>query len=463
MRRIAPLPPASGGNGAGHCPDRTRGAREAEPRDLSLSLADTLIARITDRHAAIGVIGLGYAGLPLARRFAHLGFRVLGFDTDPVKVAAVNAGRSPLPGRPAPLDAPGLQGAEMAAAARCDAICLCVPTPLGPGRLPDLTAITDSLAALRPHLRAGQAIALESTSYPGTTVETVVATLREAGLTPGVDGFAVYSPEREDPGTATHSVGHVPKLVAGATGACLRVGLALYGAVAPELVPMSSPEAAELAKLHENVFRAVNIGLVNELKLLCHRLGLDVHEVLDACATKPFGFMPFRPGPGLGGHCVPVDPWYLAHAARRAGTDPAFIETAARVNDAMPRWCVSRLRHALGRPLAGARVLVLGIAYKPDIADARESPALEILRLLDEAGARADYHDALLPELPATRRLGAGRRRSVRLHPATLAAYDAAMIVTPHSDMDLDLVRSSIAVLVDTRGVLRAHKDVVQA
>jgi len=425
--------------------------------------ADRLIARIAAREAVIGVVGLGYAGLPLARRFAQLGFRVIGFDSDATKIAAVNEGRSPLPGPPSPLDAPGMAAAGIAAARDCDAICLCLPTPLGPGRAPDLSAIGDSLTALGPHLRPGQAISLESTTYPGTTTETVVATLRAAGLEVGLDAFAIYSPEREDPGAARHSVAHVPKLIAGATRACLRVGKALYGEVAPRLVPMSSPEAAELAKLHENVFRAVNIGLVNELKLLCHRLGIDVHEVLDACATKPFGFMPFRPGPGLGGHCVPVDPWYLAHTARRVGVDPAFIETAARVNDAMPVWCVARLQAALGRTLAGARVLVLGIAYKPDVADARESPALEILRLLDEEGAEADYHDALLPALPDTRRLGPGGRRSVCLDPATLAAYDAAMIVTPHSDMDLDLVRRSVGVLVDTRGVLRAHPDVVQA
>ncbi len=423
-----------------------------------------LLQRIADRRAVIGIVGMGYAGMPLAERFAGAGFKVIGFDSDPEKRRAVNAGRSPLPGAPAPLRAPGMTAAgDMACAADCDALCLCLPTPLAPGHEPDISAITDSLSALAPHLRRGQAIALESTTYPGTTTETVVQTLEARGLEVGADAFAIYSPEREDPGNPAHSVGHVPKLVAGATAACRAVGVALYSTVAPRVVEMSSPGAAELAKLHENVFRAVNIGLVNELKLLCHRLGLDVHEIMDACATKPFGFMPFRPGPGLGGHCVPVDPWYLAHAARRVGMNPQFVELAGAINDAMPGWCVDRLRAALGGTLAGARVLVLGVAYKPDVADARESPALEVIHILEDAGAEVAYHDALLPEIPVTRRLGAAKRRSVDLTAGVVSGFDGAILVTPHTGMDLDLVRANIPVLVDTRGVLRADPSVVQA
>ncbi len=423
-----------------------------------------LLHRIADRTAVIGIVGLGYAGMPLACRFAQTGFAVVGFDSDHSKCRAVNAGASPLPGAPAPLLAPGMTASEdMARAADCDVICLCLPTPLGPDHAPDVSAITDSLAALAPYLRRGQAIALESTTYPGTTTETVVRTLRACGLQVGVDAFAVYSPEREDPGNPTHSVAHVPKLVSGTTEACRAVAVALYETVAPRVVEMSSPDAAELAKLHENVFRAVNIGLVNELKLLCYRLGLDVHEIMDACATKPFGFMPFRPGPGLGGHCVPVDPWYLAHAARRVGMDPQFVELAGSINDAMPQWCVDRLRGALPRDLAGARVLVLGVAYKPDVADARESPALEIIQILEKEGAEVGYHDPLLPEIPNTRRLGSGKRRSVDLTAAIISDFDAAILVTPHTAIDLALVRANIPVLVDTRGVLRADPSVVQA
>jgi len=426
--------------------------------------AAALIARIAARQARIGVIGLGYAGLPLALRYGELGFAVSGFDIDPAKVAAIRAGRSPVHGiADARVQAAGLTAFGMDAGdaiAACDALLICVPTPIGPHKEPDLSAVRATLAGLVPHLRAGQAVALESTTYPGTTEELVLPALAAAKLTPGVDGFALYSPEREDPGNPEGTVGRVPKLVAGATAACLAVAVALYEPVAGKVVPVSSLAVAEMAKLYENVFRAVNIGLVNELKRLCHGMALDVHEVIDAAATKPFGFMPFRPGPGLGGHCIPVDPYYLAWKARGLGLPSDFIELAGRVNEAMPAYVVDRLRDALdtrGRTLRGARLLILGLAYKPGVPDTRESPAVEIFRLLEARGAVLAYHDPLVPHFPATRRLGglAPDLASEPLTPALLAAQDAVVLVTPQPGMDLDAVRRHAALIVDTRGVLR--------
>ncbi|SHJ30711.1 UDP-N-acetyl-D-glucosamine dehydrogenase [Roseomonas rosea] len=425
---------------------------------------DGLIARLALRHARIGVVGLGYAGLPLALRFAEMGFRVEGFDIDAAKVEAIGAGRSPVHGigdrRVAESGMRAHASAE--AAADCDVLVICVPTPIGPHKEPDLSAVRETLAALAPHLRPGQAIALESTTYPGTTEELVLPVLARAGLRVGVDAFAIYSPEREDPGNPEGTVARVPKLVGGATPACLTVGQALYAPVAGGLVPVSSLAVAELAKCYENVFRAVNIGLVNELKRIAHAMHLDVHEVIDAAATKPFGFMPFRPGPGLGGHCIPVDPYYLAWKARELGVPSDFVELAGRVNDAMPAYAVARLRDALddrGVTLRGARVLLLGLAYKPGVPDTRESPAVEIFRLLEERGAVLSYHDPLVPRFPATRRLhGASPElESVLLDEEVLATQDAVVLVTPQPGMDLTLVRRAARLVVDTRGALRGE------
>ncbi|WP_338664347.1 nucleotide sugar dehydrogenase [Pararoseomonas sp. SCSIO 73927] len=423
---------------------------------------DALIARIAARQARIGVVGLGYAGLPLALRFAETGFAVEGFDIDPAKVSAIEAGRSPVHGiADARVAASAMRAhADAAAAAECDALVICVPTPIGPHKEPDLSAVRDTLAALAPHLRPGQAIALESTTYPGTTEELVLPVLAAAGLHVGHDAFAIYSPEREDPGNPEGTVARVPKLVGGATPACLAVGRALYAPVAGGLVPVSSLAVAELAKCYENVFRAVNIGLVNELKRIAHAMHLDVHEVIDAAATKPFGFMPFRPGPGLGGHCIPVDPYYLAWKARELGVPSDFVELAGRVNDAMPAYAVMRLRDALDdrrTPLRGARILLLGLAYKPGVPDTRESPTVEIFRLLEERGASLTYHDPLVPRFPATRRLHgtSPALESVPLDEPTLAAQDAVLLVTPQPGMDLELVRRAAPLVVDTRGAMR--------
>jgi UDP-N-acetyl-D-glucosamine dehydrogenase len=429
---------------------------------VGTTAAEALIGALRHRRARIGVVGLGYAGLPLALRFAEQGFPVAGFDINCQKIEALRAGRSPVHGIPdSRVAAAGIAAhAGPEAAEGCDAILICVPTPIGPHKEPDLSTLRDTLAALAPYLRRGQALALESTTYPGTTEEFLVPALAAAGLQPGQDAFAIYSPEREDPGNPEHTVHKVPKLIAGATPACLAVAEALYAPVAASLVPCSSLAIAELTKLYENVFRAVNIGLVNELKRLCHALALDVHEVIDAAATKPFGFMPFRPGPGLGGHCIPVDPYYLAWKVREVGLTADFIELAGRVNDAMPAYVVERLRDALdarGRPLRGARILLLGLAYKPGVPDTRESPAIEIFRLLRDRGAILSYHDPLVPRFPATRRLGgaAPALESQELTAEALAGADAALLVTPQPGMDLGFIRRHARLVVDTRGAFR--------
>ncbi|MCR0981946.1 nucleotide sugar dehydrogenase [Roseomonas populi] len=428
----------------------------------SATWRDALIARIAARRARIGIVGLGYAGLPLALRFAETGFAIEGFDIDPAKVSAIASGRSPVHGIADNRIAASAMRAHVdtVAAADCDVLVICVPTPIGPHKEPDLSAVRDTLAALAPHLRAGQAIALESTTYPGTTEELVLPVLAAAGLRVGQDAFAIYSPEREDPGNPEGTVARVPKLVGGATPACLAVGQALYAPVAGSLVPVSSLAVAELAKCYENVFRAVNIGLVNELKRIAHAMHLDVNEVIDAAATKPFGFMPFRPGPGLGGHCIPVDPYYLAWKARELGVPSDFVELAGRVNDAMPAYAVMRLRDALDDrqiPLRGARILLLGLAYKPGVPDTRESPAVEIFRLLEQRGAVVSYHDPLVPRFPTTRRLHgtSPALESVALDEAVLAAQDAVLLVTPQPGMDLELVRRAAPLVVDTRGAMR--------
>jgi UDP-N-acetyl-D-glucosamine dehydrogenase len=433
--------------------------------------AAALIEKLTNRRATNGVLGLGYVGMPLALRFAEVGFTVLGFDLDAAKVAAIAAGRSPLHGladaavarQAGRLSATG----DFARAGECDAILICVPTPLGRHREPDLSFVTGSMASLAPYLRAGQAISLESTTYPGTTEEEIVPVLERAGLVVGETAFALYSPEREDPGNARYGIADIPKIVSGHTPACRAVAEALYAPVAKGIVPVSNTRTAETVKLLENIFRAVNIGLVNELKMLCHRMDIDVFEVIEAAKTKPFGFMPFWPGPGLGGHCIPIDPFYLTWKAKEVGFDTRFIELAGQINSAMPHYVVDRLSRALndsGRALKGARILLLGLAYKPDVADPRESPTLEIRELLADLGADVAYHDPLLPTYPNTRRFGPRSLSSQPLTAETLAAQDAVMVVTPHRAIDFDLVLRHARLIIDTRGVYRApHPNVVPA
>ena len=403
----------------------------------------------------IGIVGLGYVGLPLAVAFAEAGSEVAGLDLDPAKVAALNAGRSYVEDVPdsalAPLAGRLRASADYADLADCDAVVVCVPTPLTSAREPDLTYLVDAATALAGVLRAGQLVVLESTTYPGTTRDQLGPILERSGLTVGEDFFLAFSPERIDPGRTDYTIRTTPKLVGGLTPACTERARDLYSQVCDEVVVVSSPETAELSKLLENVFRSVNIAFVNELAQLCDRLGIDVWEVIDAAATKPFGFMRFDPGPGMGGHCLPVDPFYLAFKAREQNFYPEFIELAGKVNQAQPAFCVERIERILNRaskPVKGSKILILGAAYKAGSGDTRESPALTIMRLLIALEADVSYHDAFVPELP---QLGLA---SVDLE-AALAATDLAAIITAHPGVDYARVAGTAPLTLDFRGVTR--------
>ncbi|HWM62364.1 MAG TPA: nucleotide sugar dehydrogenase [Solirubrobacterales bacterium] len=403
----------------------------------------------------IGIVGLGYVGLPLAVAFAEAGHEVVGLDTDSRKVDAVNEGRSYI--EDVPSDAVETLADRLIATTRhadlssCEAVIICVPTPLTSSREPDLTYMLESAMALSSELRAGQLVVLESTTYPGTTRERLLPILEESGLAAGRDFHLAFSPERIDPGRTDYTVRTTPKLVGGLTEACAERARDLYGQICDEVVVLSSPETAELSKLLENIFRSVNIALVNELAQLCDRLDIDVWEVIDAASTKPFGFMRFDPGPGMGGHCLPVDPFYLAFKARERDFYPEFIELAGKVNQAQPAFCVERIQRALndaGKPVRGSRILLLGVSYKAGVGDTRESPALKIVDLLRELGGEVAYHDPHAPELPE-RGLS-----SVDLAEG-LDSTDLAAIVTAHPEVDYERVVETASLVVDFRGVTR--------
>jgi UDP-N-acetyl-D-glucosamine dehydrogenase len=403
----------------------------------------------------IGVVGLGYVGLPLAVAFAEAGQEVVGLDADPSKVEALREGRSYVEDIPnaalEPLRKHFRATSDHAELESCEALIICVPTPLTGSREPDLTYLTDSAAALSGLLQPRQLVVLESTTYPGTTRERLLPILERSGMTAGRDFHLAFSPERIDPGRTDYTVRTTPKLVGGLTPACAERARELYELVCEEVVVLSTPEAAELAKLLENIFRSVNIALVNELAQLCDRLGIDVWEVVEAAATKPFGFMRFDPGPGMGGHCLPVDPFYLAFKAREHDFYPEFIELAGKVNRAQPAYCVDRVARALNqteKSVKGSRILILGVSYKPEVGDTRESPALEIVGLLRDLGADVSYHDDFAPELPE---LGL---RSVDLE-AGLGSCDLAVIVTAHSGIDYRGVVAAAPLTIDFRGVTR--------
>lgn len=425
-----------------------------------------LKTKIDAKTATVGIIGLGYVGLPLAMAFVERGVRVLGFDVDPDKPARLARGESYIKhlgaDRVAAMARSGLFAAttDFARLNEPDAILICVPTPLTPQREPDMTYVTASARQVRASLRPGQLVVLESTTYPGTTDELVKGILDEAGLECGRDYFLAFSPEREDPGREDYTTTTTPKVVGGVDAASGDLAQALYDLVIARTVRVSSARAAESAKLTENIFRAVNIALVNELKMVYDRMGIDVWEVLDAAETKPFGFMRFNPGPGWGGHCIPLDPFYLSWKAREHGESPKFIELAGDVNLRMPHYVVGKLQAALndrGRAVKGSRVLVLGIAYKRDIDDPRESPAFEIIDLLLHLGAEVSYHDPHIPAAPRMRTWpGLPPMQSTPLTPSTLAACDAALIVTDHRNVDYSLVAKHAPLVIDTRGIYRA-------
>ncbi len=428
----------------------------------------SLIAHLTDRICrrdyTVGVIGLGYVGLPVLLRFAEVGFRVLGFDIDPHKVKQLNAGESYIR---------HLRHEHVAALTRssrfeattdfdrlgeADALLICVPTPLTPDREPDLQHVVQTAEVIARTLRVGQLICLESTTYPGTTEELLLPRFEARGLTVGKEFFLAFSAEREDPGNRTFRLATIPKVLGGVTAACGELAESLYGAVAGKVVRVSSPKVAEMTKLLENIYRAVNIALVNELKMLSDRIGIDIWEVIDAATTKPFGFQAFYPGPGLGGHCIPIDPFYLAWKAKEYGMATHFVELAGQINRAMPAWVVGKVVEALnarGSSLKGANVLVLGVAYKPDLDDQRESPALEILTLLRQQVAQVSYSDPHVPRCHGHRHYPELDLVSLPLTAETLRAQDAVILVTNHAAFDLDLIRRHAPLVVDTRNAFK--------
>jgi UDP-N-acetyl-D-glucosamine dehydrogenase len=420
---------------------------------------------ISERRAKIGIIGLGYVGLPLACLFAEKGFPTTGFDIDSPKVTALNAGRSYIKHIPGKRIAAVRKGGTFEATGdfsrlrQMDVIVICVPTPLTKHREPDLRFIVKTGEEIAPNLRKGQLVVLESSTYPGTTREALKPILEKAGLTSGADFWLAYSPEREDPGNANVGTNDIPKVVGGDGQVARDLAVALYDQVVVKTVPVSSPETAELVKLTENIFRAVNIALVNELKVICAAMGIDVWEVIEAAKTKPFGFMPFYPGPGLGGHCIPIDPFYLTWKAREFGINTRFIELAGEINTAMPRYVVARLVEELSRSqakaLKGARILMLGLAYKKNVDDMRESPALILIELLEQAGAKVSYHDPFIPAVKPSREHGAlTGRKSVPLTAKSLSGADAVLIVTDHDNVDYSMVAKHGRLVLDTRNAM---------
>ena len=422
-------------------------------------MADALIEKAGRREALFGIVGLGYVGLPLAVELAGAGYRVLGFDIIERVVDGLNAGRSHVKDISdeqlgAVVQAGRFEATtDMSRMGEPDAISICVPTPLSKFKDPDVSYIVAATEAVKRTLRRGQAIILESTTYPGTTREILQPALESTGLRVGEDFFLAFSPERVDPGNPTWRTRNTPKVVGGITAACARVACALYQPAIERLVPVSTTEAAELVKLLENTFRSVNIGLVNEMAIVCDKLGVDVWEVIEAAATKPFGFMKFLPGPGLGGHCIPIDPHYLAWKMRGLNYKTRFIDLAGELNTEMPLFWVRKVAEALnlqGRAVRGASVLVLGVAYKRDIDDLRESPALDIIRLLEDQGARVSYHD---PHVPCFAEDGHDYR-SVALTPDAVRAADCVMVVTDHSAIDYRMVKRQAKLVVDTRNAM---------
>lgn len=419
-----------------------------------------LSEKIRDKTARVGIIGMGYVGLPLAVEFANAGFNVTGLDVDAERIGILKSGRSYIPdvpseavldlikkGRFNPTTDPGLLKTM-------DTITICVPTPLRKTKDPDLSFVMNSVEGIRRSLRAGQLIILESTTYPGTTDEMILPVLEETGLKVGKDFFLAFSPERVDPGNKQYNTRNTPKIVGGVTPDCTRLACLLYEQAVEKVIPVSSTRVAETVKLLENTFRSVNIGLVNEIALMSYKLGINVWEVIDAAATKPFGFLPFYPGPGIGGHCIPIDPFYLSWKARQSGFEARFIDLAGQINSRMPEYVVEKITEALnhhGKCLKGSRMLIVGVAYKKDINDVRESPALDIISLLIRRGVQITYHDPFVPAL----QIEGAEQRSKDLTRETLEGQDCVVIVTNHTDLDYANIVKSSKLIMDTRNALK--------
>ena len=423
-------------------------------------IIDSLLAKLSSRDAVIGIVGLGYVGLPLALRFVETGYKVIGIDVDASKVRTLEKGATYIERiAAAAISAAREKGFEattdFARAGEADALIICVPTPLSSHREPDLSYVVGTVDALVPFLRSGQIVCLESTTYPGTTEEELRPRIEARNLKVGVDIFLCFSPEREDPGNSKFSTRTIPKICGGVTDNCLKAGLALYGQAIDKVVPVTSTRVAEMTKLLENIHRAVNIGLVNEMKMICDRMEIDVHEVIRAAATKPFGFVPYWPGPGLGGHCIPIDPYYLTWKAHEFGLHTRFIELAGEINRSMPEWVVGKVADALNDhslAIKGSRILVLGIAYKKNVDDMRESPAVELMEILVKRGALVHYSDSHVPVFPKMREHRFDLE-SICLTPESVASYDVVLLATNHDDFDYPMIGKFARLIVDTRGV----------
>ncbi|RVD61169.1 nucleotide sugar dehydrogenase [Mesorhizobium sp. M2D.F.Ca.ET.185.01.1.1] len=432
--------------------------------DASRSIYDRLLNRISTRSAQVGVIGLGYVGLPLAVAVARAGFSVSGFDIEAHKVESLNNGQSYIEA----VTSTALAGqvasgrfratADFAELAVCEVIIICVPTPLTKNREPDLSFVRNTAGTIAKHLRPGQLVVLESTTYPGTTDDVIKPILEETGLRSKIDFFLGFSPEREDPGNRSFEVATIPKVVAGDGIEAATLVQAFYHGVVKTVVPVSSTATAEAVKLTENIFRSVNIALVNELKVVLGAMGIDIWEVIEAAKSKPFGYMPFYPGPGLGGHCVPIDPFYLTWKAREYELPTRFIELAAEINTAMPRHVVDELAKALdrrcGKALSRSRILIVGLAYKKNVPDIRESPSLRLIELIEDWGGKAEFHDPHVTEIPTTREhMAIKGRRSIELTEAALKDFDAVVVATDHDAIDYQTIADHAPLIVDTRNV----------
>jgi UDP-N-acetyl-D-glucosamine dehydrogenase len=430
-----------------------------------------VISSLKNKTSKIGIVGLGYVGLPLMLRFQEEGYKVIGFDIDEFKVNRLMEGRSYIEhihseniawavknGFEATLDFKRIK--------EVDAIILCVPTPLNKYREPDLSFVLNTVDSIVPHLRKNQVVSLESTTYPGTTDEELKPRIESRGFKVGEDIFLVFSPEREDPGRGDFTTKTIPKVVGGHTKNCLEVGTALYGGVIDKVVPVSSTKAAEMTKLLENIHRAVNIGLVNEMKIVCDKMSIDIHEVIDAAATKPFGFVAYRPGPGLGGHCIPIDPFYLTWKAREYGVHTRFIELAGEINSSMPSYVLKKLSKALNerkKSINGSKFLILGISYKKNVDDMRESPSVFLMEKLRDQGAIIDYADPHVPVFPKMREHKFDLK-SVTLTAEKIGQYDCVLLSTDHDRFDYDLIIKNAQLVIDTRGKYREiYSNLVKA
>ena len=420
------------------------------------------ISKLKNKKAIIAIIGLGYVGLPLALAYINAGFKVIGFDIDSEKIKKLNNGKSYIKNISSLKIKKSLKKgfkvtSSFSKIISTDAVIICVPTPLNKYREPDLSFVTDTVDAIVPHLKSGHLVSLESTTYPGTTEEEILPRIESNGLKVGKDIFLIYSPEREDPGNLNFKTESIPKIVGGYTAACLKFGKALYEPVISKVITVSSTKVAEMVKLLENIYRAVNIGLVNEMKIISDSMGFNIHEVISAASTKPFGFTPFYPGPGLGGHCIPIDPFYLTWKAKEFGINTRFIELAGEINTNMPKWVLGKTIDALNerkKPLKKAKILILGIAYKKNVDDTRESPGIELIKLFLEKGATVHYSDPFIPVFPKMRKYSYNML-SVKISQKKIASYDAIVLSTNHDKFNYPMIQRNAKLIIDTRGVFK--------